>query len=66
MEWLWVVGVIAVLFGPIAWVLIKDRTGGAPSTDDVNAGSTVADSIRQIASGDRVTRLMVPPEESVG
>ena len=53
MEWLWVVALGAIILGPIVWALTKDRSGGAPSEDDVNAGSTVTDSVRHIASGGR-------------
>ena len=53
MEWLWVVLLGAVIFGPIVWALTKDRAGGAPSGTDLDAGSTVTDSVRHIASGGR-------------
>ena len=53
MEWLWVVVLGAIIFGPIVWALARDRSGGAPSGDDRTAGSTVTDSVRHIASGDR-------------
>ena len=53
MEWLWVVALGAIILGPIVWALTKDRSGGAPSEDDLTAGSTVTDSVRHIASGDR-------------
>jgi hypothetical protein len=52
-EWLWVVALGAIILGPIVWALTKDRSGGAPSQDDLTAGSTVTDSVRHIASGDR-------------
>lgn len=53
MEWLWVVAIGVIILGPIVWALTKDRSGGAPSGDDLTAGSTVTDSVRHIASGDR-------------
>ena len=53
MEWLWVVALGAIILGPIVWALTKDRSGGAPSEDDLTAGSTVTDSVRYIASGGR-------------
>ncbi len=34
MEWLWSVVLIAILFGPIVWVVVKDRKGGAPAGED--------------------------------
>ncbi len=49
MEWLWSVALVAIIFGPVLWVFLRDRTGGAPSGDDVNAGSTVTDSVRHTA-----------------
>jgi hypothetical protein len=52
-EWLWVVALGAIILGPIVWALTKDRSGGAPSEDDLTAGSTVTDSVRHIASGGR-------------
>jgi hypothetical protein len=52
-EWLWVVALGAIILGPIVWALTKDRSGGAPSQDDLSAGSTVTDSVRHIASGGR-------------
>jgi hypothetical protein len=52
-EWLWVVALALIILGPIAWALTKDRAGGAPSGDDINAGSTVTDSVRHIASSGR-------------
>lgn len=53
MEWLWVLALLAILFGPVIWAVTKDRSGGAPSADDSNAGSAVTDSVRQIASSER-------------
>jgi hypothetical protein len=50
-EWLWVVAIALIIFGPIVWAVTKGRSGGAPSGDDVYAGSTVTDSVRHIASG---------------
>jgi hypothetical protein len=55
-EWLWVVALALIIFGPIVWAATKDRSGGAPSEDDLSAGSTVTDSIRHIASGDQTPR----------
>jgi len=55
-EWLWVVVLGAIIFGPIVWALTRDRSGGAPSGDDLSAGSTVTDSVRHIASGDSTPR----------
>jgi hypothetical protein len=52
-EWLWTGVVLLVLFGPVLFVFIRGRGGGAPSGDDLTAGSTVTDSVRHIASGGR-------------
>jgi hypothetical protein len=55
-EWLWTVVVLVVLFGPVIFVFVRGRRGGAPSGDDRTAGSTVTDSVRHIASGDQTLR----------
>jgi hypothetical protein len=52
-EWLWVVVLGAIIFGPIIWAVTRDRSGGAPAGDDLSAGSTVTDSVRHIASNER-------------
>jgi len=52
-EWLWVVLLGAVIFGPIVWSLTRGRSGGAPSGDDVGAGSTVTDSVRRLEGDGR-------------
>ena len=51
MEWLWVVALALIILGPIVWAVTKDRSGGAPSDDDASAGSTVTETVRNIASG---------------
>jgi len=53
-EWLWVVFLGLIIFGPIVWTLTKDRSGGAPSADDINAGSTVTDSVRRLEGDGRL------------
>jgi hypothetical protein len=52
-EWLWVLLLGAVIFGPIVWSLTRGRSGGAPSGDDVDAGSTVTDSVRRLEGDGR-------------
>jgi hypothetical protein len=52
-EWLWVVLIALIIFGPIVFAVTRNRSRQAPSGDDVNAASTVADTVRYTASHGR-------------
>jgi len=54
MEWLWILAVAAILFGPLIFVVVRDRRGGAPRGDDLSAGSTVTDSLRRLEGDGRL------------
>lgn len=53
MEWLWVILIALIIFGPIVFAVTRERSRRAPSGDDVNAASTVADTVRYTASHGR-------------
>ncbi len=53
MEWLWVLALVLIIFGPIVWAVTRDRDGGAPKDSDATAGSAVTDGVRHTASGGR-------------
>jgi hypothetical protein len=47
MEWLWVLAIGAILFGPIIWVLIRERgSTGAPTREDQLNQTGIAGELR--------------------
>ncbi|HEX9495864.1 MAG TPA: hypothetical protein VGA38_08900 [Candidatus Limnocylindria bacterium] len=51
MEWLWVVALLAIVFGPVVWGLLSGRKGHGPDHDDATEASGWGPIIRQIISG---------------
>jgi hypothetical protein len=47
MEWLWVFALVAILLGPIGWVLIRERRStGAPTREDQVNQTGIAGELR--------------------
>ena len=61
MEWLWAVFVLVILFGPLIFVFMRDRRGGAPSREDALSVSGVTGEIRNIATSGRGPGGHLPP-----
>jgi hypothetical protein len=53
-EWVWTLIVLAILFGPMVFVFVRGRRGGAPSREDALGSSGVADVIRNVETGGRM------------
>jgi hypothetical protein len=53
MEWLAIIIVLAILFGPIVWGLTVGRKGGAPENDDAEGATAYGSFIRRILTGGR-------------
>ena len=61
MEWVWTLIVLAILFGPMIFVFVRGRRGGAPSREDEPNMTGVTGEIRNIASSGRGPGGHLPP-----
>ena len=61
MEWLWTLVVLVILFGPLIFVFVRGRLGGAPSREDSLGQSGVTGVIRNIETGGRAPGGPLPP-----
>ena len=61
MEWLWTLVLVAILFGPVIFVFVRGRLGGAPSREDALGQSGVTGVIRNIETGGRHPGGPLPP-----
>lgn len=61
MEWLWTLVVLVILFGPLLFVFVRDRRGGAPSREDSLGQSGVTGVVRNIETGGRAPGGPLPP-----
>lgn len=58
----WIITVLAILLGPVAWALIANRAGGAPRYEDEPNATGVTGVVRNIESGGRLPGgPMTPP-----
>jgi hypothetical protein len=60
-EWLWVIALLGILFGPLLFVFVRGRRGGAPSREDALGSSGVTGVIRNIETGGRSPGGPLPP-----
>jgi hypothetical protein len=60
-EWLWAVALGLIIFGPILWIAVRDREGGAPSREDALDQTGVTGVIRNIETGGRSPGGPLPP-----
>jgi cytochrome c-type biogenesis protein CcmH/NrfF len=62
MEWLWVLALLAVLFGPIVWVFARERRStGAPSREDQLNQTGIAGELRNSATAGHGPGTNLPP-----
>ena len=61
MEWLWTIVVLVILFGPLIFVFVRGRLGGAPSREDSLGQSGVTGVVRNIETGGRAPGGPLPP-----
>ena len=57
MEWLWTLVVLAILLGPMVWMFVRGRRGGAPSREDAPNATGVTGEIRDMENGGRGGQL---------
>ena len=53
MEWLWVVALLAIVFGPVVWGLLSGRKGHGPEHEDGTNVTGYAMMIRDILTRGR-------------
>ncbi len=47
----WVVVLLAIIVGPIVWVFLNDRSGGAPRNEDEPNATGVTGVVRNVETG---------------
>ena len=61
MEWLWVLAFLALILGPIIWVVVRERAStGAPSREDQLNQTGVAGELRTGATTGRGPGTYLP------
>jgi len=60
-EWLWVMALLGILFGPLIFVFVRGRHGGVPAREDALGNSGVTGVIRNIETGGRSPGEPLPP-----
>ena len=63
MEWLWVLVLVAILLGPIAWIAVRGRRYGGPTREDEGNLSTVTGFVRGSETGGRTPGALSGPPE---